>query len=328
MPVSDPIAFRRWWIALLGSLALLGSPVMSAQDDAAEWFVRMTDAMRTEAYEGTLVYGHGDRIETMELLHGNVDGTEYERLRVLNGQPFEILREGTRVTCIWPSQHKARTLRRPGDPLAPRPPSDLRELPDQYRASAVGDARVAGRDAQVIHITAADEFRYGYRMWIDRATGLLLRSDLVDGSGKVYERFMFTRLEPLESVSVERFQRSLEGMEYTRHDDAPDPTRLDNPEWQVGELPSGFQLVSHRSEAMPPHGMAVQHSVYTDGLASVSVFIEPPDADAMPLEGLSRMGAVHAFGRRADGHQVTVVGEVPAATVERIATSVRRVRGD
>ncbi len=75
---------------------------------------------------------------------------------------------------------------------------------------------------------------------------------------------------------------------------------------------------------MPPHGEAVQHSVYTDGLASVSIFVEPASSDAMPLRGLSRMGAVHAFGREVDGHQVTVVGEVPAATVKHIAHGVRR----
>ena len=310
---------------LLGVVLLLTGPGARAGEEAEQWLMRMAEAMRVQAYEGTLVYEHGDRLDAMEIVHGYIDGEEYERLRVLNGEPFEIIRQGDRVTCVWPATRELRVDQRPGDLFAPRPPRDLRSLPGQYRAQLGEETRVAGRGARVLRIHAGDRFRYGYRMWIDRRTGLLLRSDLLDVEGTVHERIMFTEIRPLSGVDRARFEPSLEGQQYRRHDGAPGASkRLADPAWAIGDLPPGFRLVSHRSEAMPPHGQAVQHSVFTDGLASVSVFVEPAETDAMPLRGLSRMGAIHAWGRTLEGHQITAVGEVPAATVRRIARSVHR----
>lgn len=308
---------------------VLGAPPTPAAGDAAAALGRMTDAMRSRAYEGTLVYTHDGHMQTMSVIHGIVDGVVHERMRTLSGQPFEVIRMGDKLTCVWPASRRAMVSQRPGDLLPPKPPRGLERLPDAYAAEMTGEARMAGRSADVVHVRPRDRFRYGYRMWIDRETGLLLRSDLLGGDGEAVERLMFTRLEPLESVTAARFEPTLEGLEYVRHGD-PDAGRstLDDPRWRATDLPSGFRSISHRRQAMPPHGHAVQHSVFTDGLASVSVFVEPPDAGDMPLEGLSRMGAVHAFGVRRDGYHVTVVGEVPAATVRRIARSVQQVPDD
>lgn len=314
--------------AALAVAALLVGPVR-AGDSAAGWLGRMAEAMRTRAYEGTLVYTHGDRLESMSVVHGYVDGREHERFRTLSGKPFEVIRTGDQVTCVWPASRRAMVSRRPGDLLPPKPPAGLESLPEPYTAVAGGEARMAGRTAQVIRVRPRDGFRYGYRMWIDRDTALLLRSDLVAGDGTAVERLMFTELRPMESVSASRFEATLEGMEYMQHGDPDAGTQvLSDPVWRVTDLPPGFRTVSHRRRAMPPHGRAVQHSVFTDGLASVSVFIEPPGAGDMPIEGLSRMGAVHAFGVAREGYHVTAVGEVPAATVERIARSVRHAERD
>lgn len=314
--------------ALLG-LALLGAvPQARAEGDAATWVARTLEAMRTRAYEGTLVYSHDGGIESMSIVHGMIDGREYERLRVLTGKPFEVIRAGETVTCVWPASGRVLVDQRPGDLLPPKPPRRLDALPSAYTVAMEGEGRVAGRDARVVRIRARDGYRYGYRMWLDEGTGLMLRSDLLGSGDEVVERLMFVSLRTLDSVSAARFQPSLDGERYATHGDpAAASASLDDPAWRVRDLPAGFRAVSHRRRAMPPHGRAVQHSVFTDGLASVSVFVEPPAADAVPLEGLSRMGAVHAFGLEVDGHRVTVVGEVPAATVRRIAMSVHRAGG-
>mgnify|MGYP006426222193 CR=1 FL=1 len=324
MRSGDPRLWRPSRAALLALLLLWVAPAWAA-DEAGALLMRMAEAMSRQAYEGTLVYEHGDRLESMAIVHGYIDGLEYERLRVLSGEPFEIIREGGKLTCVWPAEHRMLVDQRPGDLLAPKPPSNLRSLPAHYRAELGGTARIAGREARILRIEGEDRYRYGYRMWIDMETGLLLRSDLIGRKGMVYERIMFTHIEPLYTVGRERFEPSLEGEEYSRHGDpAADTTRLEDPDWEMTDLPPGFRLVSHRNQAMPPHGEAVQHSVYTDGLASVSIFVEPADTDAMLLRGLSRMGAVHALGREIEGHQVTVVGEVPAATVKHVARGVRQ----
>lgn len=314
--------------ALLGLLLLGAPPQARSEGDAAAWVARTLEAMRTRAYEGTLVYSHDGGIESMSIVHGMIDGREHERLRVLTGKPFEVIRDGETVTCVWPASGRVLVDRRPGDLLPPKPPRRLDALPPAYTVAMDGEGRVAGRDARVVRIRARDGYRYGYRMWLDEGTGLMLRSDLLGPGDEVVERLMFVSLRALDAVSAARFEPSLDGERYTTHGNpAAASASLDDPAWRVGDLPAGFRAVSHRRRAMPPHGRAVQHSVFTDGLASVSVFVEPPVADAMPLEGLSRMGAVHAFGLEVDGYRVTVVGEVPAATVRRIAISVHRAGG-
>lgn len=314
---------------LLGVLLLGAALPGRAQTDADAWMARTLEAMRELAYEGTLVYSHDGGMESMSIVHGRIDGREHERLRVLNGEPFELIRDGDSVVCLWPAGQRMLLDQRPGDLLPPRPPRRLDELPAIYTATMEGEGRVAGREARVLHIRAQDDYRYGYRMWLGRRTGLMLRSDLLGPDDEVVERLMFVSLNELESVDAEQFEPSLDSVRYSERgspDEESEP--LDDPDWRVEDLPAGFRAVSHRRQTMPPHGRAVQHSVFSDGLASVSVFVEPPGVDAMPLEGMSSMGAVHAFGLELEDHHVTVVGEVPAASVRRIAMSVRRAGGD
>lgn len=307
-------------------LALLPAGAAWAADDAAGLVARMAEAMRTASYAGDLVYAHGGELESMHVVHGFMEGAEYERLKFLTGEPFEIIRRGDSVTCVWPAKRRALVDRRPGDTLAPRPPRDLRSLPPEYSARFVGEGRVAGREARIVRIGGRDRYRYGYRMWIDRQRHLLLRSELLDAEGMVYERLMFTSVRDLETVDPSRFEPSLDGVEYMSHDgNREGDGRIDDPRWRVSNLPPGFELLSHRRESLPGREGVVQHSVYSDGLAAVSVFVESTGPDESPMRGLSRMGAVHAFGRVLHGHQVTVVGEVPEATVRRIAAAVRRV---
>lgn len=329
MPGSDTMTSRPALGVLLGILLLGAALPVRAESDAGAWVARALEAMRTRAYEGTLIYSHDGGIESMSLIHGVIDGREHERLRVLTGEPFEVIRDGDTVVCVWPASGRMLVDQRPGDLLPPKPPRRLHALPSEYTVTLEGEARVAGRSARILHIQARDGYRYGYRMWLDERTGLMLRSDLLGSDNEVVERLMFVSLRELDSVRAEQFEPSLDGLRYAEHGDPGDESEsLDEPGWRIGDLPAGFRAVSHRRRAMPPHGRMVQHSVFTDGLASVSVFVEPPGADAMPLEGLSRMGAVNAFGLEVEGHRVTAIGEVPAASVRRIAVSVRRAGND
>ncbi len=312
--------------ALALALLLVHAAAASASQDASALVARMAEAMRTQNYAGDLVYAHGGHLESMHLVHGYRDGVEHERMQFLTREPFEIIRRGERVTCVWPARGRAFIDRRPGGTLAPKPPRDLRSLPPEYSASHAGEARIAGRAARIVRIRGSDRYRYGYRMWIGSEHDLLLRSDLVDAEGMVYERLMFTRVREPDAFDPARFRPSLEGVDYMRHG------RTDNggagvgdPDWRVTDLPPGFELRSHRPGTIPGRDGVVQHSVYSDGLAAVSVFVESSDPGETPMRGLSRMGAVHAFARVLHGHQVTVVGEVPEATVRRIAAAVRRV---
>jgi len=311
--------------ALLGLWLAFGLTPAAVAADARELLARMAETMRSGAYEGTFVHQRADSIQTMSLAHAVVDGVVHERLRTLSGEPFEVIRVGERVTCVWPSASEALVARRPEQLLPTRSLADLAELSDAYAAEIIGSERMAGREAQVVAIRPRDDDRYGYRLWLGREDHLLLRSDLVDREGSVPERMVFTRIRAVASLPAARFDPEIDEGDYAEHyTTTSGGGTSETPAWRPAQLPMGFEPVSHRQLTMPDGRSPVQHSVYSDGLASVSVFVEPAGADSVALEGLTYMGAVHAFGRRVGDRQVTVVGELPAETVRAIADSVRR----
>lgn len=311
--------------ASLLALATLAPVAAIAGDDARELLRRMSETMRSGTYEGTLVYQRGDDIDIMSLIHAKLDGREHERLSTLSGEPFELIRDGNELICVWPAANRSQVARRPPELLPSGPPSDLDELPSTYTAEVAGRGRTAGREARIVRIRPADRMRYGYRLWIDREQHLLLRSDLIDPDGEVVERILFTDLATPERIARGRFRPEIDEGEYAEHYNAgPGDGTVDEPEWVAAGMPAGFRAVSHRLRTMAPGEEPVQHSVYSDGLASVSVFVESVAAGSGGFEGVSYMGAVHAYALRVGDHQVTVIGEVPAETVRRIAESIGR----
>ena len=313
---------------LAGAVLALAAGVAAAAD-ARELLSRMAEAMRGGAYEGTLVYQQGDRIDSMSLIHGWLDGSEHERLRTLSGEPFELIRAGDAVICVWPDDERALVSRRPGTVSPLRSLTELDELPAMYAATLGATDRVAGREARIVEIRARDDLRYGYRMWIDPDSHLLLRYDLLATDGTPLERILFTRIRSLEAVSAAQFEPSMASSRYSRHVSAAEAGEgIERAPWIAADLPAGFRAVSHVRRPMPPDGEMVQQSVFSDGLASVSVFVEPPGEESEALEGISRMGPVHVFGRRIDGHRITVMGEVPEQTVRAIAAAVQRRAAD
>lgn len=287
-------------------------------DSPREQLRLMSEAMRSLSYEGTLVYIDADGVETMAVEHAVIDGREYERLLALSGEPVEIMRHGDRVVCVYPDSGRVLSGSKRGDRLPGEFAGGLDAVPGLYRVRERGRTRMTGRTSRKLSIDPGDGFRYGYRLWIDDDRHLLLRADLVDADGNVIERMMFTHLELVDRIRPVDLDAVMDAYGYrdpTSDSTASGDTR---PAWVVGDAPPGFEVVSRK------HGAAGYHAVLSDGLATVSVFVEdePADDNDEALHGLARMGAVHAFGRLADGRRITVVGEVPAATVRRIAESV------
>lgn len=318
--------FEAWIVAAALLLPVAGP---AADNARGEWLGRMAQAMRDLAYEGTLVYAYDGEMETLSVVHGVIDGREHERIRALTGEPFEVIRDGDKIRALWPSRERMLIAQQPARLLPSGLPEGLDSLPGLYETEVEDTTRIAGRIARVIRVNSADGYRYGYRLWIDRESHMLLRSDLIAPDGEIVERLMFTRFSILESVDPERFEPMHAEREYVEYSE-PTPGRqaLDDPEWEVTDLPPGFHSVGHRSQALPQGGTAVQQSVFSDGLASVSVFVQPLDgapADGA-FEGAASMGAINAFVTRADGREITVVGEVPRATVRRIAHAVEQSR--
>lgn len=314
----------RWLVPLL--LAAAGQA--AAQDSARQWLDEMSSALQTLDYDGTFVYLHDGRLDAMRIIHQVSDGGQRERLVSLTGSAREVLRDDKAVTCIKPDNKSVmigKSRPRPPFPVLPR---DLGKASHYYDIEDVGDDRMAGYDARVIAITPKDEFRYGYRFWIEQNTRMLLKYDLSGPDGVPIEQVMFTRIGIGADIPQAALQPSLTGDGYTWHrqeevrgSPAADPGKSG---WQVNEMPDGFMLTNFQQKRMREDGEATEHMVFSDGLATVSVYVEKRAREDASLNGLSSMGAMNAYGLMVDGYQVMVVGEVPPATVRMIAHSLGR----
>jgi len=315
------VTFCRLTLPILLSVAV---PLAQAADPQA-LLMRMQQAAGSLDYDGTFVFQHGDQIESLRIIHKASEGVMRERLVSLNGTPREIIRTGNEVRCYLPDENAVliehrRTDNRNFPALLP---DSLSVLNKNYRVGNSVSGRVAGRSAQSVTITPRDAYRYGYHLWADRATGLLLKAGLIDAHGKVIEQYMFTQVSIGKAIAESDLapQHLSKGVVAPRR--AEESPATSSSRWAAAQLPAGFALERRMQRKLSARQQPVEHLVYSDGLAVVSVFIEPVD-DAVrgALSGLTHMGAVHAFGKVTDGHQVTVLGEAPAMTVDMIGASV------
>ncbi len=307
-------------------LSLLAFPLFA--DEVRQWLDRMSVAMQTHNYEGVFVYQHGSELELMRIVHGHDGEHERERLFSLNGEAREVIRDNHSVICIWPnSQSMTVSQSHSRSPFLSTVPDSVGHLDRFYDLSIKMGERVVGRDARLLSIRPKDSFRYGYRLWLDKKSDLLLRSDLLDAEGKIIEVVMFTELTLLKSVPKERFASISgdKGFTLQHHKESKASLNFSSP-WLVAEVPEGFVVISQMKKTVHSNKAPVFHTVYSDGLASVSVFIEKVMAEKEHFQGVSKMGAVTVYGRVIGNHQITVVGEVPLQTVKLIAQSIEAVR--
>lgn len=316
-----------------GSLPSIGRTQPATPENARHWLERMLDSAQTLNYEGTFIYVQGPHVEAMRIIHGGGEpGGERQRLVSLSGPPREIVVANNQVVCLLPKQQATfagRDYRRSPFPLSiPREPGRLER---HYELQMLGEDRVAGLDAQVIAIKPRDAWRFGYRLWLDRRNGLALRSALLDEQGQPLEQLMFTDLQLKPHIDDTAFAAPAPVPEAAAPNaganasDARIPTGepVTQSAWRVEQLPEGFAEVSHNrfTEASGHH--PTEHIVFADGLATISVFLERLEGDSPLLQGSSQLGSMNAFGTVVNGHQVLVVGEAPAATVQHIATSIQ-----
>lgn len=301
-----------------------------AAQDARWWLDRMNRAVEELNYEGTFVHVLGGNAETMHIVHRNHNGRVSERLVSLDGVGREIIREEDMVRVILPDRRLVLLeARKETSPLVSALPNYSEDLEPHYEFSLHRSARVAKRPAQVVGIKPKDEYRYGYMLWLDRETAMPLKSQLRDESGSVVEQIVFTQIQISEFIPASALHPATEteGFTFLR---APEPQQadedeqqeLDEPSWRASSLPGGFRLSAATQSAIAGSAYPVAHLVYSDGLATVSVFIEDPKTEADVAEGFSRVGSTNAYSLTLHGRKVTAIGEVPEETVRAIAMSL------
>jgi len=319
--MKAPVDVKPTVLACLLALTAVASADEDGGEHAAMMLERMNGALHSLDYEGTLVYLFDNRLETLHLVHRVDGGRVQERLLSLSGPIRAVTREHGRVTCVRPDGHPISVQSHAGRNLLRSARIDPAALAGRYRVTFQGAVRVAGRETDVVAIEPRDSLRYGYRFHLDRETGLPLKSDLIDERGEPIEQLMFTSISTRSAGS--------EARQSAAAPDDPDPggdRTTENPSaWRFDERPAGYEPAMH-DVMRDPDGTEVEHFVFSDRLSAYSIYIEADTEDG--LEGVTRIGAAHAAGRRIDGHQVTAVGEVPAATVEAAVAGARLVGRD
>jgi len=312
------------------NLALFSLSVLAA-DSAYTWLAKMNEAAKNLNYEGVFVYLHENQIEAMRVVHSVTDGSMRERLYSLNGEAREIIRDDRQVWCYLPNRkigvHEYRKVI--DQPFPSILPNQIDVLGRSYDIRLGKTDRIVDRGTQLIIVRPKDAYRYGYHLWADQATGLLLKADLVDRNGRAVEQYVFTQVRigaPInETALAPRTPKDDLVWHGEKIGSSPVVEAEEEDNWIATKVPQGYTLTTNIKRYMPLRNTPVRHLVYSDGIAAVSIFIEKlGNGDARPLSGLSRMGAVHVFGTIVDGHQVTVVGEVPAITVDMVGRSVAR----
>ena len=305
-----------------------GSAVAGSNDDPGKWLERMSTAMSQMSYQGTFVYVQGDEVVTMRITHVAAETGVRERLVSVSGVPREVLRDSKGVRWVLGDDNSVLQDQGFNRTFFPQLPLDQQSQAQRsYALKLGGVGRVAGQSVRKLTILPRDRYRYGYSLWLEEHSAILLKWELIDSNRKPLAKLIFTDIRMGAEVDRSELQPSSQLNKFRTVESRLPSGRgqvSSQPRWRPSSLPPGFELTDHRYFGQQ-ESAEFEHLVYSDGLAAVSVYIESEGDSAEQHSGLSRLGTTHAFSRIGDGLAITVVGDVPAITVKLIAETVSPV---
>lgn len=322
------------WQTIL-ACSLLVNVTAHAENDVEKTLETLGLVAKQLNYDGIFSFQAGNKVQSIRIIHYADRQVEIERLISLNGVTREVIRTNDMVTCVYPEGKPVQENHRP---LGRGFPTDLlRRLhaaSDYYHMSEGLEERVANHHTHELVLQPIDNYRYGYILKVDKDSQLLLQATLINEVGDALETFAFSSVEMNIDIPKQLLEAEIQGNEMTwnrkeqmerRHTIAMG--QKTSP-WKLVWLPEGFELVTQKSRFKAMNGAPVEQRVYSDGLSSISVFFEKIRAQHGHLHGRSFKGIVNAFGTIINNHFVTIVGEVPAMTVEKVATSIQYIDGE
>jgi sigma-E factor negative regulatory protein RseB len=318
-----------------GLLVLLGAGGVACAADgsmseAFAWLKKMAAASRQLNYSGTIVYQHRNHVETSRVVHFvNSAGGEFEKLETLDGPAREVVRSNDQVVCYLPNvktvliEQRNRAARN----FPALVPESVQGLSESYEISIENADRIAGHDCQWVAVTPRDQLRYGRRFCAETSSGLPLRAQTLDEKKDMIESFAFTQItiggafnRDLVRSRYDRVSRKQSWRVERSGISGPAATPADTGWVLTSRLP-GFRKMMEGNRSIGGRG-TISQIVFSDGLAAVSVFIEPLQR-AQAARSLSHQGAVNIYTRpHGSSHVVTVLGEAPATTIMQIANSL------
>lgn len=309
-------------VSLIGVAAEVANSEEQATLDAWRVLEKSAFAARELNYEGQFIYVNGEQSRTVEINHMNYGGREVARNVVLDANQREVYSKGNDIVIFQPTTENVIIKKRRGKNLFPAMlPTNLGVIKANYSAHLAGTEFVAGREAQIVELMPLDAFRYRYKVWTDLKFGLILKMTLLNASDKTLEQIYFNKLSMLNSQNLNWFEPKIDMSKryITEKDISVTPVDSD---WVLASLPSGYTKINHIQRPVPGKSAVVDQLIFSDGIASVSVFIEPLTKGKRPKKGHTLMGSTNMCANVIDGHQVIVVGEVPSKTVQSIARAV------
>jgi sigma-E factor negative regulatory protein RseB len=300
--------------------------------EAQSWLKKIQSSAQKLNYSGTFVYQQGNQMRTSRITHLLEGRNEIEKLEILDGKPREYIRNNEEIICYAPEIKTLLVEKRVTHDVFPAilaaNPSDLAEF---YNVRKDETGRVAGHDCQAIVLEPKDNLRYGYKLWAEKSSGLLLRAQTLDEKNEVVEQIAFTQIS-IGNIDRNRVKPSFQNTSGWRIENAV-MSQASLSGWTVKSIPPGFKkirevkrMVSDTAASASAHAGAqpsqreVSQMVFSDGLAAISVFIEPGSHSR--TEGSMQQGAMNIMGKRQGDFWLTIVGEVPVAAIRQVANSI------
>ena len=313
----------RWFTAFLFCFSSVNTAgAAEGQNEAFSLLQRMANAAHHLNYSGNFIYQFGNSTETSRIIHLKDARGEHEKLTMLDGNRRQVFRNNNEVYCFLSDDKTVMVAKRRFKRSFPALlPTQLVDIKEHYDVKLGGLERVAGRETQVINLLPKDAYRYGLRLWSDTQTNLLLKASTWNEQKEIVDQFFFSEIKIGGPIDRKEVKPVLLGKKLVRS--AGEANEQDipvDPGWTIASPPPGFKHLMGMKRVLPGAHMPVNHVVFSDGLAAVSVFIEPVSNKTVP--GLSSQGAVHVYTRIVSDHQITVLGEVPKATVMQIGDTV------
>ncbi|HUW29548.1 MAG TPA: MucB/RseB C-terminal domain-containing protein [Sulfuriferula sp.] len=312
----------RWWLVWLwlAAMPLANAAGSAYPGDLVAWLNQVAVAAERLNYTGTFVYQHGSSVEVSKVSHRVDSGGEMAKIDVLSGPPHAFVSVNDQVFCYIPDGDHVKVEKRERHKffpaLLPVPASAIAEY---YTLKPLGHASIAGHDCVGVMLVPKDEYRYGYVLWADAATGLLLKAQPLNANNKPSGQFVFTQVSIGTAPQREAFESAFADKKNVR---VASEDTYGLTDWRVKKLPAGFAKVMEARRMLPGKKTPVVQLVYSDGLATVSLFIEPYANLANPMRGLSSQSLLNVYARPVGAYQVTALGEVPSDTVIQMADSL------
>jgi sigma-E factor negative regulatory protein RseB len=320
------------WLITLPVGAAPATPAPAVPGDARAWLLRTHEAASKRNYEGTLVFSTHGAMSSSKVAHFCDGAQQFERVEALDGEPRSMLRQNDLVHTVWPRAQVVVAEHRDVRAAFPSLLSGAeRRVLSWYQLQPQGEGRVAGREADVVILRARDALRFSQRLWADRQTGLLLRADILAADGQALESAAFSELAIGVKARPELVTGPLNALAgYRVVRPVTQETTLAGEGWRLSQPPAGFAQVQCLRRSLDPAdertAPTVLQTIFSDGLTHVSLFIEPYQAQRHQTEGGAAVGATHSYSLRRDEVWITVVGDVPTATLKLFVAALERQR--